>query len=118
LTGFFRPLNDISKVRALTRIATPANEQDLLSFGRAGTAAHVEKLVRGMRLVDRLAAGDRERCRHAARYLRAYTDEDGMVVVTARLAPETGARCCAPWTPASRRSTGHAAASRLPPHRR
>jgi hypothetical protein len=80
-----------SKVRALTRIATPANEQDLLSFGRAGTAAHVEKLVRGMRLVDRLAAGDREKCRHAARYLRAYTDEDGMVVVTARLAPEAGA---------------------------
>jgi hypothetical protein len=80
-----------SKVRALTRIATPANEQDLLSFGRAGTAAHVEKLVRGMRLVDRLAARDREKCRHAARYLRAYTDEDGMVVVTARLASEAGA---------------------------
>src|ERR1700688_3290211 len=46
-----------SKVRALTRIATPANEQDLLSFGRAGTAAHVERLVRGMRRVDRIAAG-------------------------------------------------------------
>jgi hypothetical protein len=80
-----------SKVRALTRIATPANEQDLLSFGRAGTAAHVEKLVRGMRLVDRLAAGDREKRNYAARYLRAYTDEDGMVVVTARLAQEAGA---------------------------
>src|SRR5258708_19132478 len=43
-----------SKVRALTRIATPANEQDLLSFARAGTAAHVERLVRGMRRVDRI----------------------------------------------------------------
>jgi hypothetical protein len=80
-----------SKVRALTRIATPANESDLLSFARAGTAAHVERLVRGMRRVDRLAAGDSERRRHAARYLRAYTDEDGMVVVTGRLAPEAGA---------------------------
>src|SRR6202035_5591682 len=38
-----------SKVRALTRIATPANEQDLLIFGRAGTAAHVERLARRMR---------------------------------------------------------------------
>ncbi|HVS48337.1 MAG TPA: DUF222 domain-containing protein, partial [Candidatus Dormibacteraeota bacterium] len=83
-----------SKVRALTRIATPANEHDLLSFAHAGTAAHVERLVRGMRRVDRACsegAGDDEECRHAARYLRAYTDEDGMVVVTGRLAPEAGA---------------------------
>ncbi|HLX06301.1 MAG TPA: DUF222 domain-containing protein [Thermoanaerobaculia bacterium] len=42
-----------SKVRALTRIATPANEQDLLGFARAGTAAHVERLVRGMRPAPR-----------------------------------------------------------------
>jgi hypothetical protein len=78
-----------SKVRALTRIATPANEQDLLAFGRAGTAAHVERLVRGMRRVDRIGAGEKRL--HASRYLRAYTDEDGMVVVTGRLAPEAGA---------------------------
>jgi Domain of unknown function (DUF222) len=83
-----------SKVRALTRIATPANEEELLSFARAGTAAHVERLVRGMRRVDRIdqrGAEDGEERLHAARYLRAYTDEDGMVVVTARLAPEAGA---------------------------
>jgi hypothetical protein len=66
-------------------------EQDLLNFARAGTTAHVEKLVRGMRRVDLLATGSDERRRHATRYLRAYTDEDGMVVVTARLAPEAGA---------------------------
>ncbi|HXM69515.1 MAG TPA: DUF222 domain-containing protein, partial [Thermoanaerobaculia bacterium] len=78
-----------SKVRALTRIATPANEEGLLNFGRAGTAAHVEKLVRGMRRVDRIANGEKRLL--AARYLRAYTDEDGMVVVTGRLAPEAGA---------------------------
>jgi hypothetical protein len=78
-----------SKVRALTRIATAANEQDLLDFARAGTAAHVERLVRGKRRVDRIANGEKRL--HAARYLRAYTDEDGMVVVTGRLAPEAGA---------------------------
>ncbi|MBV8202855.1 MAG: DUF222 domain-containing protein [Acidobacteria bacterium] len=80
-----------SKVRALTRIATPATEGQLLGFARAGTAAHVERLVRGMRRVDRIEAGNDERRRHASRYLRAYTDEDGMVVVHGRLAPEAGA---------------------------
>src|ERR1700720_955415 len=80
-----------SKVRALTRIAKPENEKDLLTFGRAGTAAHVERLVRGMRRVDRIAAGLSEKRLHSARYLRFYTDEDGMVVVKGRLAPEAGA---------------------------
>jgi len=80
-----------SKVRALTRIATPAIEKDLLTFGRAGTAAHVERLVRGMRLVDRIEAGKDEKHRHATRYLHVYTDEDGMVTVRGRLTPEAGA---------------------------
>src|ERR1700732_1980960 len=44
-----------SKVRALTRIATPANEQDLLTFGRVGTAAHVERVGGAMPGVQRNA---------------------------------------------------------------
>src|SRR2546427_9249611 len=36
-----------AKVRALTRVATPETEDRLLSFGKAGTAAHVERLRRG-----------------------------------------------------------------------
>jgi hypothetical protein len=35
-----------SKVRAMTRVATPANESVLVHVARHGTAAHVEKLVR------------------------------------------------------------------------
>src|SRR5206468_786112 len=58
---------------------------------RAGTATHVEALVRAWRRVDRLAEAESERRRHAGRYLRIQTDEDGMVVVHARLAPEAGA---------------------------
>ena len=38
-----------AKVRALTRIATPETEARLLAVGRAGTAAHVERIVRGWR---------------------------------------------------------------------
>ena len=38
-----------AKVRALTRVATPEVEARLLAVGRAGTAAHVERIVRGWR---------------------------------------------------------------------
>ena len=80
-----------SKVRALTRVATPENEAELLEFARTGTAAHVEKLVRAWRRVDRQDEVQHENLRHASRYLQAYTDEDGMVVLKARLDPEVGA---------------------------
>jgi hypothetical protein len=44
-----------SKVRALTRVATPETEERLLAVGRAGTAEHVELIVRGWRRMDRKA---------------------------------------------------------------
>src|SRR5689334_9854436 len=44
-----------SKVRALTRVATPETEARLLGVGRAGTAEHVERIVRGWRRMDRKA---------------------------------------------------------------
>lgn len=80
-----------SKVRALTRVATAATEAELLDFARAGTAAHVEKLVRAWRRVDRIEESEHEERRQASRSLTAYTDEDGMVVVRGRLTPEAGA---------------------------
>jgi hypothetical protein len=39
--------------RALTRVATPETEERLLKVARVGTAAHVERIVRGWRSVDR-----------------------------------------------------------------
>jgi hypothetical protein len=80
-----------SKVRALTRVATSENEADLLEFAHAGTAAHVERLVRAWRRVDRVEEAEQENLRHESRYLSAWVDEDGMVVVRGRLAPEAGA---------------------------
>ena len=79
-----------SKVRAMTRVATPQNEDELLHFARAGTAAHVERLVRAWRQTDRQEL-EQEKVRHASRYLHAYRDEDGMVVLRGRLEPEAGA---------------------------
>jgi len=80
-----------AKLRALTRVATPETEERLLGVGRAGTAAHVERIVRGWRRVDRNAE-EREAARqHTRRGLQVYEDEDGMVVVRGRLTPEVGA---------------------------
>src|SRR2546423_134211 len=80
-----------AKVRALTRVATPETEERLLAVGKAGTACHVERIVRGWRRVDRLAEAQETARRHKSRALHVYQDEDGMVVIRGRLAPEVGA---------------------------
>src|SRR5216117_607294 len=68
-----------SKVRALTRVATPETEERLLAVGRAGTAEHVERIVRGWRRVDRNAEARETRRQHASRTLHVWQDEDGTV---------------------------------------
>src|SRR5713101_398624 len=80
-----------AKVRALTRVATPETEERLLTVGRAGTACHVERIVRGWRRVDALAEARETTQRHKSRALHVYQDEDGMVVIRGRLTPEAGA---------------------------
>jgi hypothetical protein len=80
-----------AKVRALTRVATAETEERLLGVGRAGTAEHVERIVRGWRKVDRQAEAQEAARRHKSRALHVYQDEDGMVVLRGRLEPEVGA---------------------------
>ena len=80
-----------SIVRALTRVATPATEARLVAVACGATAAQVERLVRGWRQADREAQPDAEQVRLARRTLSARVDEDGMVVLRARLTPEVGA---------------------------
>jgi hypothetical protein len=81
-----------SKVRAMTRVATPQNEDYLLMIAGHGTAAHVERLVRNYRKVKRSEALARDNQHHALRELNWYIDSDGSYVLKARLAPEQGAR--------------------------
>lgn len=80
-----------SKVRAMTRVATPENEDFLLSIAQHGTASHVEKVVGKYRNVR--AAGDEtaEPEQDNARKLVYYQDSDGMWVIHAKLPPEAGA---------------------------
>jgi hypothetical protein len=80
-----------AKVRAVTRVATPDNEAQLLDVARAGTAAHVERIVRAWRRMDRLEAACLTEHRHQNRYLSMWVDEDGMLVIRGRLTPELGA---------------------------
>jgi Domain of unknown function (DUF222)/HNH endonuclease len=80
-----------SKVRAITRVATPKNEDYLLMIAQHGTAVHVERLVRNFRKVKRIEALDSENTRHAQRELHWYLDDDGYWVIRGRLTAEQGA---------------------------
>ena len=66
-----------SKVRAMTRVATPKNESALLNVALHGTASHVEKQVQLYRRVKRIEALKKENERHAKRALSWRIDEDG-----------------------------------------
>ena len=80
-----------SKLRAVTRVATPETEQALLDVALAGSAAHVEQVVRTWRRVDRAAEQAEEQQRDESRALDTWVDDNGMVVVRGRLTPEVGA---------------------------
>ena len=79
-----------SKVRALTRVATAETEDTLLNIALNGTAAHVERTVRGFRRVVRSLERDEAGAIHERRYLDCRREADGSVKLEARLAPEVG----------------------------
>ena len=80
-----------TKVRALTRAATAENEAELLDFARAGSAASLERLIRGWKTLSRDDEQRQEQVRHARRCFSVFADDDGMYVVKGRLTPEVGA---------------------------
>jgi len=80
-----------SKVRALSRVATPATEDTLLMIALHGTAAHVETVVRHFRRAQESIALNREARQLATRGLHYHYDDDGALVLQARLPAEAGA---------------------------
>jgi len=80
-----------SKVRAITRIARPETEADLLAMARDGTAAQVERLVRACRRADPAAENTQALAQQEARWLHTRWAEGGMLLVEGRLTPEQGA---------------------------
>ncbi|HEX6997479.1 MAG TPA: DUF222 domain-containing protein [Gammaproteobacteria bacterium] len=79
-----------SKVRALTRVARPDNEEELVAFALGTTAARVEERCREMRCGTAASTDDAVRA-HARRELRVRRDEvRGTIVITVELPIETG----------------------------
>ena len=76
------------KVRALSRVATPATEPELLEIALAATGAQLERVVKHWRttLVEEMSASSQLR-----RGLRRREHIDGSVVYTLRVAPEDAA---------------------------
>ncbi|MEZ4422740.1 MAG: DUF222 domain-containing protein, partial [Gemmatimonadota bacterium] len=80
-----------SKVRALTRVASVDDEEELLALAHTRTAHQLERALRrwaGQRCRD---DAERERLRHRSRCLSVFPDEEGMYLVRGRLEPEVAA---------------------------
>jgi hypothetical protein len=78
------------KVRALTRVATPEIEAQLVELARHATGAQLEKLVRGYS--GALAATvDHAQHAHERRYLRWSWDEDGSLLLRGRIPADEAA---------------------------
>jgi hypothetical protein len=80
-----------SKVRALTRVATPESEAELLPLALGCTTAQLERIVRGWKRGSDADEATRERELHASRFLSVFPDDEGMYLVKGRLPAEIGA---------------------------
>jgi len=111
--AFSRGEISYSKVRAMTRVATPENESFLMQIAEYGTAQHMEVLVKKYALCKRLEriensdkndqseedALHEEHHEEEARYaeykkdktLNWFQDELGMIEIKVRLPPDEGA---------------------------
>lgn len=78
-----------AKVRALVRVATPDNEAGLVDMALQAMASQFEQMVREFKRSERDALGDDAR-RPKRLYLRSRFDDDGDMIITAKVAPEEG----------------------------
>jgi hypothetical protein len=76
-----------SKVRAMTRVATPANEPVLLELARACPAAHLEKLCRLYRGAQRQSP-NAARDRADQRWVNTRETAGGMVQIVIQVEPD------------------------------
>ena len=77
-----------SKVRAITRVATPETDAMLLAIAEGSSAAQLESLVR---TYERVGGSDRKRASSEHRRGLSWRYEDGMLVITAAVPAERGA---------------------------
>ena len=77
-----------SKVRAITRVATPETDAMLLAIAEGSSAAQLESLVR---TYERVGKSDSGRASSEQRRGLSWRYEDGMLVITAAVPAERGA---------------------------
>ena len=80
-----------SKVRAITRVADWENEAELVAMATANTAAHVARIVTGLRQVERLKEAKVAFDAYRHRSFTCRFDENGSLVFEGRLPAEQGA---------------------------
>jgi uncharacterized protein DUF222/HNH endonuclease len=80
-----------SKVRVMTRVARPDNEEYLMQIARYGTASHMETLIRGYRYSKKLNEKDTAEKQFKTRSLNYRWEEDGSLTFKGRLPAEVGA---------------------------
>ena len=78
-----------SKVRAISRVATPAIEQTLVEWAALTTAAQLERICRKFRMVQRLGEGTETE--PPRRYVARRELEDGMVRIEVVVRPDEAA---------------------------
>jgi Domain of unknown function (DUF222)/HNH endonuclease len=78
------------KVRALTRVSTPATEAGLVEIARHATGAQLEKLIRGYSRALSATLGAAQRAQEQ-RYLRWSWNEDGSLRLEGQLPADDGA---------------------------
>lgn len=74
-----------SKVRALTRVASPQNEAELLAFAHTTTASRVEERCRQIRNAQPESRDDANRAHATRRFSSWHDHERGIVVLTVEL---------------------------------
>lgn len=79
-----------AKVRELTRVATPANEDYLLNIALCGTASHVEHTVRSYRRALDAEELSREAIQQRDQSLWFHTEPDGSLTIRGRVPAEIG----------------------------
>jgi hypothetical protein len=80
-----------SKVRAITRVATPESEGELLEVAREMTTAELERCVRAWKHLSRKEEASLEKVNYRRRRLSVFPDESGAYVVRGVVTAEVGA---------------------------
>ncbi|HEY6378004.1 MAG TPA: DUF222 domain-containing protein [Candidatus Dormibacteraeota bacterium] len=79
------------KVRAVSRVATPADEEILLEIARQASGSQLARICRGYRRVLEANAREQAEAHLARRGMWAHWEDDGMLRLRAVLPPEDGA---------------------------